>query len=166
MPRPVRALNQNSTAMCRIIKISRAKKAVGYKVVLLDKDSGKLYSPATFVEYKPGKVPSFTPGDKYYKNTYGERIRTFFVPPTEMAKGGFAYNERMAGKTAVFLRKRDAKQLALSISFQFYIHRVSDKFEIKIARMELADDDGIAVASYSGEQCRAGNRILSIKLVG
>ena len=143
-----------------LTKTSRKTAASGYKVVLLDEDSGRMYSPATFVEYKTGKVPELSP-------PMAARIESLFYPecvsifqtPTYIL---FAtHNQQLSGCTSVFKLKRDAERLARRISAVIK----QGRFKPRLARLSLRREQGILTGALDQSPVLAGNEILDIRIL-
>ena len=117
--------------MCDLKRKSTRKEAIGWKVVAVI--DGEYYSPAMGIKYpKKGEIPV---------PQIQKRISSYFDDSILRPKQ-LAYNEEMIGRTAIFLRKRDAEGLATRI-------RLETSIEIKTIKAKLTKD--LMCGDYCGK---------------
>jgi len=136
--------------MCEFIKEIKDKtQFTGYKVAC--KRRGKYYSPATGIEYKPGKIkiPLCTG-----KNKLCDTFREVLCESTG------CYKEHYKGLTAVFVNLCDAK------TRQAYWRRsMKSGYEMVILKMTIqkTKDKNCYVGDYQSALVYIGSRIRSFK---
>ena len=133
--------------MCYLFKKSRMKSFAGYKIVLVDNQTGRVYSPATGVEYKAGPVPRPRRVRDYRRSPY-------FLDVLDIS--GYVYNRDMFGKTAVFVHKRNAVDMARKMSVP-----ASMGMRVEVVRMKLGVD--LWYGAYGKDEVVLGEEILSIE---
>lgn len=86
--------------MCDLTEQYKHKTFTGYKVVLVDNKTKKIYSPATGIEYKEGaiKVPKKV-NEKHISETFIQHL---------LNKESSVYRDNMVGRTCVFTKKNHA----------------------------------------------------------
>lgn len=88
--------------MCKLTKNVKGARR-GWKVVLVEDTTGKVYSPATGVEYAAGKPVTPFSGDP--------ALRSNHFYPWLSVEGCTSYDENMVGRTCVFALKPVADAL-------------------------------------------------------
>ena len=148
--------------MCELTEKYPKKQFVGYKAALRDKTTGKLYSIATFVEYKKGKVQRLTNRRAYRAKA---RIDKIIDPPfcdaIFMTKGQYAHSESLAGKTAAFLAQEHARHIAHSAASDM----TDENYEAVIVRITLSDSKQLLRGKYKYDPVVAGDTIENIAVV-
>lgn len=148
-------------------KLEDEKKVSGYKVAIKNKETGKYYSPATFIEYKKGEIPKL----KYSTiRGYIERrskflaghpaFGEFYFNDNFCLKGGQGYAENMAGKTAIFSSSNDAIELKDNIEFTT---QLLPEYEYVILKMSISGD--MYYGSYNCSNVYIGTRIEKLEEV-
>ena len=146
--------------MCNITGTSKKTKAVGYKAVLVNKKSGKVFSPATFLEYKPGKVKPLTETNAYRLDLLHANDTSIFCHVQSLAEAGLAHSYKLSGNTSVFVYERAALLLARRIQCSLK----SNTFLVRIAKLEISRKSGLLTGYYSSEPILAGDQIISVTL--
>ena len=127
--------------MCDLKRKSKKQKQVGWKEVAED-EKGDYYSPAMGCKYpKNGKVPVVK---------VQQQIVQSFNP--DILIFSYTFNSKMTGRTAIYLRKRDA--IARIGPHQ---RQCLSGFTIKIKKAIVSDD--IMFGSYGSDKIAAGKHI-------
>lgn len=124
--------------MCNLFEAIAEEKYTGWKAVLVHTESGRMYSPATGVEYAAGKpVTPFSGVTRLRDSTFANDLAT---------EDHAAYSENMVGRTCVFMSLDDALQTKRSLA----CHSILD------GEVDVSDDYDLAVVSMtvSGELMR------------
>lgn len=90
--------------MCHLNKKYDGEKFAGYKVVLLHEETGKMYSPATGVEYVAGE-----PVQEYDNKPI--RLKTDNFDPWLNVPRSTSYEYNMVGRTCAFVNAQNAESL-------------------------------------------------------
>jgi len=123
--------------MCDLIRGTRKKKVIGWKIVAVHKKTKEYYSIAMGCKYpKKGKVPIvrvMKPTCSGFASITGRNIREYWEKYHNRSKfGGFRIN--MVGRTAIFKRKTDAKSQLEHISPN------NSNYIIKIKKAEVSEN--------------------------
>lgn len=117
--------------MCTLTKEIEQKQFTGYKVAYKNKITGKYYSPAMGIEYKPNmKIPNIKKQN---------RIGSFFCE--DILTSPFLFKEKMVGRTAVFKSLVVAKKLYRDIHNGISFNDAQrELYEVCILEMTIKKD--------------------------
>jgi len=135
--------------MCKIIGESKRKTVTGYKLAYEINDS--FYSPYTGVQYRVGKVHATNKVLKEANSISTGRFLSEFDD----------YEPQMTGKTAVFLKKEDAKKelLILNDTSKYSI------IVINVVMLKMKISGNLLDAKFKEARTIAGDSIESIEKI-
>lgn len=145
--------------MCEnIYKAVNVKTFTGYKYALQHKKTGVLRSPATFVVYRPGKVPRPKNKVKIYK-----RDKSF--DDTILDRNSDLFNKKMYGMTSVFSNIEDAIERVIFEKSR-YNDLPKNYFPVLIKMVISMQDKGdLFEGSYGSPTVYLGDHIDKIKVL-
>lgn len=149
--------------MCDLNEKYQGKSFTGFKAALLDTKTNEIRSIATFLLYKPGKVPALTLEDAMLAKRSLLEIFSLLrlCNPIYMARG-YAYSESLSGRTAAFVKKdRDvAIDLALRMSRLIF----NDRYKAVVIKITLSDTYRLVAGTYYDGKVVAGDTIKKISI--
>lgn len=136
--------------MCNLTDVYPEKSFTGYKVAI--KRDGKYYSPAMGVEYKEGEdviIPEKQKGLSFYVNDILNPEQPY-------------YNDKMTGRTAVFLDEKTATSYRDRMESELSDYK--DEVELCVIKITLSKELMSGYAIFAGEVV-AGKHIDKIEEV-
>lgn len=148
--------------MCYIIKdIPNSKEVSGYKVAIRDKNTGKFYSPATFTEYKKGKIGKLRfktrRGFHIVRNKYLTSSSDYFFNDTFWYIYETGYSPGMINRTGIFKYDVGASSILCSLNSA---SELKDRYEYVIVHMTIGGN--ISLGKYGGYIVYVGSEISEI----
>ena len=145
--------------MCKILGTSKRRRVTGYKVVVVERPAWgrtRYYSPATGVEYVPGKRVK-EPGQR------GRLVPYFMADITEPWSP--RYSPAMVGRTAVFVSRAGAEDLLHEISAYLAEACLPWRMDVAVVEMTVSVGRGECMLDgvYGRDIVTLGTRITRIK---
>ena len=136
--------------MCNITEKYKEEEVMGYKVVAKHKKTGKYYSLAFGFEYKQ---PVHTFGKRKIQNRISYNFNNYILD--KYGSGGF--REKMIGRTAVFVRRCDARIQKSCWDFS----AINESYKRCIVKVKLTN--GLMEGTYGSTFVVAGRTMEILK---